>query len=326
MPRDRTRPRARSAAAPPAPTASALSDGRLGEVQRRRRWSTSWPKAGARATRARSALGVAGMMAMLAAAANGQTRGARAASRARRVRGAGAAERRRLEPRRGALDAQAAAHRPLARDAAEVILSGLSFSHRAGTARLACEQVFDARTLRARSDWIAGKTGTPTFPNDDRSLDELARLCAPRHAPPPATRPRRLRPAAAVQVVRRRVSRRSGNDAALDQGDRRADRAQLAGRRPGASTAPAITAPIRRPRSRCRSPAASWACWRRHDAIARAELTASQASPRARPATTVGGAARLDLRRPVRDAASPTSRTRCGAPSCRSATCRRSRC
>ena len=28
-------------------------------------------------------------------------------------------------------------------------------------------------------DWIAGKTGTPTFPNDDRSLDELARLCAP---------------------------------------------------------------------------------------------------------------------------------------------------
>jgi hypothetical protein len=27
-------------------------------------------------------------------------------------------------------------------------------------------------------DWIAGKTGTPTFPNDDRSLDDLARLCA----------------------------------------------------------------------------------------------------------------------------------------------------
>jgi hypothetical protein len=65
----------------------------------------------------------------------------------------------------------------LSHDAAEVILSGLSFSHRYGTARLACEQVLDARTCRD-IDWIAGKTGTPTFPNDDRSLDELAALCA----------------------------------------------------------------------------------------------------------------------------------------------------
>ena len=65
----------------------------------------------------------------------------------------------------------------IAREAAEVIMSGLSYSHRDGTARLACEQVFDASTCRAM-DWIAGKTGTPTFPNDGRSLDELARLCA----------------------------------------------------------------------------------------------------------------------------------------------------
>jgi hypothetical protein len=65
----------------------------------------------------------------------------------------------------------------ISHDAAEVILSGLSYSHRAGTARLACEQVLDARTCR-EMDWIAGKTGTPTFPNDGRSLDELARLCA----------------------------------------------------------------------------------------------------------------------------------------------------
>jgi hypothetical protein len=64
------------------------------------------------------------------------------------------------------------------RDAAEVIMSGLSFSHRAGTARLACEQVFDARTC-SQMDWLAGKTGTPTFPNDDRSLSDLARLCTP---------------------------------------------------------------------------------------------------------------------------------------------------
>jgi hypothetical protein len=59
-----------------------------------------------------------------------------------------------------------------------VILDGLSYGHRAGTSRTACEQVFDAKTCRG-IDWIAGKTGTPTFPNDDRTLDELARLCAP---------------------------------------------------------------------------------------------------------------------------------------------------
>jgi len=70
-----------------------------------------------------------------------------------------------------------AAPKRYTREAAEVILSGLSYSHRAGTARLACEQVLDPRTCRD-IDWIAGKTGTPTFPNNDVSLDELARLCA----------------------------------------------------------------------------------------------------------------------------------------------------
>jgi hypothetical protein len=65
----------------------------------------------------------------------------------------------------------------LPQDVAEVIVSGLSYSHRAGTARLACEQVFDAKTCRD-IDWLAGKTGTPTFPNDDRSLNDLWKLCA----------------------------------------------------------------------------------------------------------------------------------------------------
>jgi hypothetical protein len=37
--------------------------------------------------------------------------------------------------------------------------------------------VLGARECRAAT-WIAGKTGTPTFPNDERSLDELATLCA----------------------------------------------------------------------------------------------------------------------------------------------------
>ena len=76
------------------------------------------------------------------------------------------------------------------REIAEVIVSGLSYSHRAGTARLACEQVFDAKACRD-IDWIAGKTGTPTFPNDDLTLDDLARLCAPSAARPRADARRR---------------------------------------------------------------------------------------------------------------------------------------
>ena len=115
----------------------------------------------------------------------------------------------------------------IARDAAEVILSGLSYSHRAGTARLACEQVFDARTCRDM-DWIAGKTGTPTFPNDERSLDELARLCARRR------RQRATSDRSACGPLRPykwyvAAYRTDPDDRALDQGHRRADRAQLAG-------------------------------------------------------------------------------------------------
>ena len=125
-----------------------------------------WGQGHARA----SALGSAGMMAMLAAAANGQTQVSKP-HLVQALRGAGPDDAQALrwslaktEPNR------------IARDAAEVIISGLSFSHREGTARLACEQVFDARTC-AQMDWIAGKTGTPTFPNDNRSLNDLAQLC-----------------------------------------------------------------------------------------------------------------------------------------------------
>jgi cell division protein FtsI/penicillin-binding protein 2 len=138
-----------------------------------------WGQGHARA----SALGSAGMMAMLAAAANGQTQ-VRKPHLVEAVRGAGRADASTL--RWSLADAEP---NRIAHEAAEVIISGLSFSHRAGTARLACEQVFDARTC-SQMDWIAGKTGTPTFPNDDRSLDDLARLCAP-----PANRPRRDRDA-----------------------------------------------------------------------------------------------------------------------------------
>ena len=123
-----------------------------------------WGQGNARA----SALGVAGMMATLAAAANGESVAACRISCSR------CAARRPPGPRPTSPPLTAGR---LTQEVAEVILSGLSYSHRAGTARLACEQVFDARTCR-EMDWIAGKTGTPTFPNDDVSLDELARACA----------------------------------------------------------------------------------------------------------------------------------------------------
>lgn len=141
-----------------------------------------WGQGHARA----SALGVAGMMAMLASAANGapQVRAPHLVESVWRADGVDASA-----------DPALAAWRPadpqpqrLARDAAEVILNGLSYSHRAGTARTACEQVFDARRCRDIA-WLAGKTGTPSFPSDGVSLDELARLCAATPKASPAQRP-----------------------------------------------------------------------------------------------------------------------------------------
>ena len=131
-----------------------------------------WGQGHARAT----ALGAAGMMAALAAAANGQGE-VRKPHLIRTLRGV-ASNTSTLQSDAARWSAAAAERNAVSRDAAEVILSGLSYSHRNGTARRACEQVFDARGCRD-IDWIAGKTGTPTFPNDDRPLDELARLCAP---------------------------------------------------------------------------------------------------------------------------------------------------
>ena len=122
-----------------------------------------------------SALGVAGMMASLAGAANGQAT-IEKPHLVHALRGVGPADAARLTP--AVLRWSLAAPEPnrISPEAAQIILSGLSYSHRAGTARLACEQVFDPKACR-EIDWIAGKTGTPTFPNDGRSLDEIAQLC-----------------------------------------------------------------------------------------------------------------------------------------------------
>jgi len=126
-----------------------------------------WGQGHARA----SALGVAGMMATLAAAANGQPE-LRRPHLVASVRGAD--EPLELAVTRWHLAPAQPVRVP--REAAEVILSGLSFGHRAGTSRTACEQVFDARRCRD-FDWLAGKTGTPSFPSDGVPLDALARAC-----------------------------------------------------------------------------------------------------------------------------------------------------
>ena len=148
-----------------------------------------WGQGHARA----SALGVAAMMATLAAAGNGQAaqRPPHLVSSVRRADGSEAF----AQP--GLVAWQPAPPRPagIAQDAAEVILSGLSFSHRAGTARTACEQVFDAKRCR-EIGWLAGKTGTPSFPSDGISLDELGRLCGP--AAVKAARPAEVNPPASL--------------------------------------------------------------------------------------------------------------------------------
>jgi len=141
-----------------------------------------WGQGHARA----SALGVAGMMATVAAAANGQA-AVRRPYLVEGLHGVGGAA---LQPAVARWELAAPKPLALSQPAAEVILSGLSYSHREGTARSACEQVFDAGRCRS-IDWLAGKTGTPSFPGDGFSLDELALLCrGRRHAntPRPAVR------------------------------------------------------------------------------------------------------------------------------------------
>ncbi|MFL6665047.1 MAG: hypothetical protein ACJ8G7_22980, partial [Rhizobacter sp.] len=142
-----------------------------------------WGQGHARA----SALGVAGMMATLAAAANGQA-DVRRPHLVQSLRGVGEGAAAALQP--AVMRWSLAAPQPnrVPHDAAEVIIDGLSYSHRAGTARTACEQVFDAKTCRG-IDWLAGKTGTPSFPSDGLTLDQLVRLCGYADAPERGTHP-----------------------------------------------------------------------------------------------------------------------------------------
>lgn len=147
-----------------------------------------WGQGHARAT----ALGVAGMLSALAAAANGQE----AQRRPHLVDALQDSAGQRMPPAAERWGLAAPQPPGVSREAAEVILSGLSWSHREGTARSACEQVFDAKRCR-EIGWLAGKTGTPSFPNDGVSLNELAQLCRPGAQPAAAA----TGPAAAARAA-----------------------------------------------------------------------------------------------------------------------------
>ncbi|HEX4234834.1 MAG TPA: hypothetical protein VH041_11045 [Caldimonas sp.] len=138
-----------------------------------------WGQGHARA----SVLGVAGMMATLASAANGSARVPRP-HLVDAIHGVAGTSADAFAAAAARWSVPATAPPPLSREAAEVILSGLSFSHRAGTARTACEQVFDARRCRDIA-WLAGKTGTPSFPSDGLTLDTIVRLCRTGAPPSP---------------------------------------------------------------------------------------------------------------------------------------------
>lgn len=131
-----------------------------------------WGQGNARA----SALGVASMMAMLGAAANGAT-SFPAPHFIEGVRGTGTS----------ASDSQllTATQRfqlsqplpvTIPKEAAQVIFGGLNWTHRGGTASSACEQLW-GETACKQINWIAGKTGTPSFHNDGKKLDAIEREC-----------------------------------------------------------------------------------------------------------------------------------------------------
>jgi hypothetical protein len=132
-----------------------------------------WGQSDARA----SAVGVASMMAMLGAAANGAA-SMPAPHLVEDVRGVGrsAAGNSGLLTAGQRLDLSPPLPVGIPAPVAKVILSGMNWSHRGGTASYACAQLWGKNACNA-IDWIAGKTGTPSFHNDFKTLDAIAREC-----------------------------------------------------------------------------------------------------------------------------------------------------
>ena len=132
-----------------------------------------WGQSDARA----SAVGVASMMALLGAAANGAST-MPAPHLVEGVRGIGDAASAKSQVMTAEQRAALAPALPVAvpAPAAQVILSGMNWSHRGGTASSACDQLW-GRKACGEIDWIAGKTGTPSFHNDNKTLDTIAQEC-----------------------------------------------------------------------------------------------------------------------------------------------------
>lgn len=138
--------------------------------------SEGWGQGNARTT----ALGAAGMMARLAAAANGQA-SQRLPYLVDRISDAkaqkfdlAAHQFRLADPVKLEIPQQ---------DAALIVQGMISHKSRgtpagsrSGTAHPACSRVFDAATCN-RIDWIAGKTGTPPYGNDGLTLKEIRQKC-----------------------------------------------------------------------------------------------------------------------------------------------------
>ena len=138
--------------------------------------SEGWGQGNARTT----ALGAAGMMARLAAAANGQA-SVRLPHLVDRISDAQA---RTFELAAQQFHLADPVKLDIPRDDAMLIVQGL-ISHksqgvpagsRSGTAHVACARVFDLATCN-RIDWMAGKTGTPPYGNDGLTLKEIRQKC-----------------------------------------------------------------------------------------------------------------------------------------------------
>jgi len=121
-----------------------------------------------------SALGVAGMMAVLGGAANGEA-GTAAPHLVSRVHGTEGEVR--LAHQRYDLDKKRT--QSISQETAQMIIGGLALSHRNdGTAASGCTQVHSKETCDGLN-WIAGKTGTPTFIYDEKPLSQIEKDCAP---------------------------------------------------------------------------------------------------------------------------------------------------
>jgi hypothetical protein len=139
--------------------------------------SEGWGQGNARTT----ALGSAGMMARLVAAANGE-KSQRLPYVVERVTDANAQP---FELAAQQFRLAEAVPLDIPQEDAALIVQGL-VSHKAwgqpagtrsGTAHSACNRVYDAATCN-KIDWIAGKTGTPPYGNDGMTLKEIRQKCA----------------------------------------------------------------------------------------------------------------------------------------------------